>query len=99
MARHAIQRRYRARRSTMPDTVRRTSTTAAADHDWISSGVVKTSLGAFEFAGGYPTKEASRRLHDLRTLNRAVEVYLDQMPVVSWYYVWKGAAEWGAATP
>jgi hypothetical protein len=71
----------------------------AAEHDWIDTGVVDTSQGKFEFKGGYPTADASQRLHALRTLNRAVEVYLDQMPVVSWFHVWKGATEWGEAKP
>ncbi|WP_395334883.1 DUF1254 domain-containing protein [Novosphingobium sp. BL-8H] len=73
--------------------------TDALTHDWIDTGTVETSLGNFDFTGGYPSADASKRLRDLRTLNRAVEVYLDQMPVVSWYHVWKGVAEWGAAAP
>ena len=66
-------------------------------HNWIGTETVKTSLGSFAFVGGYPTPEASRQLHRLRTLNRAVEVFLDQMPVVSWHGVWRGAAEAGQA--
>jgi hypothetical protein len=30
------------------------------------------------------------------TVSRAIEVYLAQMPVVSWYAVWKGTATAGA---
>ncbi|MFL9585292.1 DUF1254 domain-containing protein [Stenotrophomonas sp. AB1(2024)] len=76
-----------------------TKSSDAQSHNWLDTGVLDTSLGKFEFTGGYPSASASQRLHALRTLNRAVEVYLDQMPVVSWFHVWKGAAEWGDAKP
>jgi hypothetical protein len=69
------------------------------NHGWTHTGTVKTSLGTFDFTGGYPSAKASRELLRLRTLNRAVEVFLDQMPAVSWYAVWKGAATAGKGVP
>jgi hypothetical protein len=86
----------------MTDILAGSTATAKSDavrHDWIDTGTIKTPLGNFDFRGGYPSAEASRRLLDLRILNRAVEVFLDQMPVVSWYHVWKGVAEFGEAKP
>jgi len=49
-------------------------------HGWITTGTVKTRFGEFEFKGGYPTTEsADARLEQLK-FNRAVEVYVTQMP-------------------
>jgi hypothetical protein len=73
----------------------RAEETMAEDHGWIDTDKVVTSLGTFEFNGGYPSEASAKRLQNLRTLNRAMELFLDQMLVVSWYHVWKGATEWG----
>ncbi|CAG9231464.1 conserved exported hypothetical protein [Paraburkholderia tropica] len=73
---------------------------AATDaHGWAGTGTLATPAGSFDFVGGYPTADAGRKLDDTLALNRAVEVYLAQMPAVSWYRVWKGTNEAGAATP
>ncbi|WP_395395071.1 DUF1254 domain-containing protein [Novosphingobium sp. BL-8A] len=80
----------------MPDTP---SAADAATHDWIDTGTIETPLGSFDFRGGYPTAETSKRLQDLRTLNRAVEVFLDQMPVVSWNAVWRAVRQFGDGVP
>src|SRR5688572_211955 len=72
---------------------------AAESHGWIGTETVKTRLGNFEFKGGYPTDDSAQRLADQRAYYRAVEVYLGQMPVVSMYNVWKGAADAGQGVP
>jgi hypothetical protein len=68
-------------------------------HAWIGTETVRTRLGSFDFKGGYPTKRASKELTDLLMLSRAVEVYLAQMPAVSWYRVWKAIKEAGNGAP
>ena len=68
------------------------SLNGANSHGWIGTETVITRLGNFEFKGGYPTEDVAERLADQRAHSRAVEVYLSQMPVVSMYHVWKGAA-------
>jgi hypothetical protein len=68
-------------------------------HGWIGSEIIQTRLGDFEFKGGFPTDEAARRLADVLVLNRAIEVYLAQMPAVSWFNVWRGISAAGSGTP
>ncbi len=72
---------------------------AVDEHGWAGTGTLATRYGSFDFRGGYPTADASRKLDDVLVLNRAVEVYLAQMPAVSWYRVWKGVAGAGQAVP
>ncbi|HEY4130888.1 MAG TPA: DUF1254 domain-containing protein [Gemmatimonadaceae bacterium] len=74
-------------------------TDAARAHGWIDSERLQTACGEVRFVGGYPTADGARRLLELRTLNRAIEVYLSQMPAASWYAVWRAIAEAGDATP
>ena len=76
-----------------------TGVSAAESHGWIGTETVMTRLGNFEFKGGYPTDDSAQRLADQRAYYRAVEVYLAQMPVVSMYNVWKGAANAGRGIP
>ncbi|HKD20910.1 MAG TPA: DUF1254 domain-containing protein [Rhizomicrobium sp.] len=68
-------------------------------HGWIGTENVESRLGCFEFRNGYPTFESANSLRDILTFNRAIEVYLAQMPAVSWYRVWKGVAEARDAAP
>lgn len=68
-------------------------------HGWVGTGTIETRLGSFAFRNGYPTEEAGRGLADLLTISRAVEVFLAQMPVVSWHWVWKGVAEAADSAP
>lgn len=75
-----------------------TVTHAVDHHAWIGTESVDTPFGEFEFVGGYPTAEAARKLFELRTLNRAVEVYTEQIPGVSNFQIRKGLAEFGART-
>ncbi len=51
-------------------------------HGWIGTETVKTRFGDFEFKNGYPTPAAADALLGQRTLNRAIEVYLTQIPAV-----------------
>ena len=52
-------------------------------HGWIGTETVKTRVGNFEFKNGYPTPEAANALLEQLTFNRAVEVFLTQIPAVS----------------
>lgn len=66
---------------------------------WFGTEPVATRLGTFDFKNSYPTPAAVPRLRDALLFNRAVEAYLVQMHGVSWYHVWKGVGEAGAAAP
>jgi hypothetical protein len=68
-------------------------------HAWIGTETIATRMGRFQFRNGYPAGDSAARLRDALFFNRAIEVYLAQMPAVSWYHVWKGVAEAGEATP
>lgn len=68
-------------------------------HGWAGTGSVHTRCGTFEFERGYPTVASARKLTELLTLNRAVEVFLSLMHGVSWYAVWRGVATAGQAVP
>jgi hypothetical protein len=68
-------------------------------HGWADNSPLKTPYGTFAFKGGYPSADTSKRVRDIVLLNRAVEVYVSQMPTVSWYAVWKGDAEAGDKQP
>ena len=72
---------------------------ATAGHGWFGSDTVKTRLGTFAFTNSYPAGDSAKQLREALVFNRAVEAYLVQMHGVSWYRVWKGIAEAGAAAP
>ncbi|QNK03649.1 DUF1254 domain-containing protein [Dyella telluris] len=72
---------------------------SANPHGWLDNDHIQTPYGALDFKGGYPTPETTTRLRDAVTLNRAIDVYMAQMPTVSWYAVWKGVAEAGSKQP
>jgi hypothetical protein len=72
---------------------------AIETHGWIDTETASTRLGSYEFKGGYPTEESARKLAEQLVHNRAVEVFLSQMPVVSWYHVWQGTARAGSGVP
>ena len=73
--------------------------TPASRFGWFGSETVTTRLGAFEFKNSYPTPAAAQQLREALVFNRAVEAFLVQMHGVSWFRVWKGTGEAGAATP
>jgi hypothetical protein len=52
-------------------------------HGWMGTETVETRFGKFEFKNGYPTPAAAEALLDQLEFNRAIEVYLTQMPAVS----------------
>ena len=68
-------------------------------HGWMAT-TVESRLGSFKFRNGYPTAEAVvDLLRDALFLGRAIDVYLAQMPAVSWFHVWKGVARQGSGLP
>ncbi len=71
--------------------------TANADpHGWISTETVKTRFGDFEFKNGYPTPAAAEALLDQLKFNRAIDVYLTQIPVVAVIETRRGIRDFGA---
>jgi hypothetical protein len=72
-----------------------TPATGPDSHDWIGSETVKTRFGNFEFNNGYPTAEATDKLYELRTFNRAVESYLRFVTIVSMFHMQKGLKDFG----
>jgi len=73
--------------------------TTGSDKGWFGTEQVRTRAGEFEFRNSYPVGDTSMRLRETLHFHRAVEIFLAQMHGVSWYHVWNGVAEWGAATP
>jgi len=69
---------------------------AADHHGWIGTETVKTRFGNFEFKNGYPTLAAAETLLDQLKLNRAIEVYLNQMPAVAIIESRRGVRDFGA---
>ncbi len=65
-------------------------------HGWIGTETVKTRFGDFEFRNGYPTQAAADALYDQLTFNRAIEVYLTQMPAVAIIESRHGVRDFGA---
>lgn len=70
----------------------------ADSHGWIGTETVKTRFGDFEFKNGYPTPTAADALLDQLKFNRAIEVYLTQMPVVSLAAEHRGLAAFGVGS-
>src|SRR4030095_7131124 len=65
-------------------------------HGWINTEMVKTRFGNFEFKKGYPTLESAEDRLDRLMFNRAIEVYLTQMPAVSIKETRRGLRKFGA---
>jgi len=57
---------------------------------------VQTSIGSLEFFDGVPTGKTTESVYDYIDRARAVEVFLNAMPVVSMHQVIKGQADAGA---
>jgi hypothetical protein len=74
-------------------------TTVQKPHGWLDTEIVRTRLGELEFKGGYPTAGTASSLIDAHVFSRAIDVFLEQMPAVSWFNVWKGIASAGPASP
>ena len=69
------------------------------NHGWLSTETVKTRFGDFEFKNGYPTPAAADALLDQLKLNRAIEVYLAQIPTVAIIAEHRGLGDFGASRP
>ena len=72
------------------------STSSSDSHGWIGTETVTTPFGNFEFKNGYPTPAAANALLDQLTFNRAVEVYLTQIPAVAIIESRRGIRDFGA---
>ena len=79
--------------------VGQTSPQVADPHGWLGTETVKTKFGDFEFKNGYPTPAAADALLDQLKLNRAIEVYLTQIPTVAIFAEHLGLADFGAKRP
>ena len=64
-------------------------------HGWIATEKVKTRFGTFEFKNGYPSAVAADALLEQLKFNRALEVFLTQMPAVSMFAEHRGLEEFG----
>jgi len=64
-------------------------------HGWIGTETINTRFGDFEFKNGYPTAEATDKLYELLTFNRAVESYLHFVTIMSMFYMQKGLNAFG----
>ncbi|HEY1237313.1 MAG TPA: DUF1254 domain-containing protein [Solirubrobacterales bacterium] len=71
-------------------------TQKADRHGWLGTEVLKTRFGDFAFENGYPTREAADALLDQLVLNRAIEVFLTQIPRVAVIETRRGFREFGA---
>jgi hypothetical protein len=72
---------------------------AADPHGWIGTETVKTRFGNFEFKNSYPTPSSADALLDQLKFNRAVEVYLTQIPAVAVIETRRGFRDFGAKKP
>ena len=70
--------------------------TTSDPHGWIGTETVKTRFGNFEFKNGYPAQTSSDALLDQLKFNRAIEVYLAQMPAVAIIESRRGVRDFGA---
>jgi hypothetical protein len=83
----------------MPSPLLRMRPRADVSHGWLGTETVKR-VGTFAFHNSYPANDdVAQQLRDALVFNRAVELFLTHMPLVSWFHVWKGIADAGARTP
>ncbi len=76
------------------------SANAQADnHGWLNNETFQSRYGTFEFKNGYPVGDTAARLLDTQKLNRAVEVYTNQMMRVSEIALREGMRAFGSRTP
>jgi hypothetical protein len=69
---------------------------SADRHGWINTETVKTRFGNFDFKNGYPTQASADALLDQLKINRAIEVYLTQIPAVGIMESRRGVRRFGA---
>ena len=79
----------------LPWTHRNAQAQTRDKHGWIGTETVNTRFGDFEFKNGYPTSEATDKLYEFRTFNRAVESYLHFVTIMSMFYMQKGLNDFG----
>src|SRR5262245_53180484 len=80
----------------MPQLQSQSQPQSATDaHGWINNETVRTRFGDFEFRNGYPTRESAEALHDQLKFNRAIEVYLTQIPAVAVMETRRGIRRFG----
>ena len=65
-------------------------------YGWLGSETVKTRFGDFEFKNGYPTVASADALLDQLKFNRAIEVYLMQIPTIGVAAQHRGLVDFGA---
>ncbi len=80
----------------MADTVKPQTGKRDDSHGWLCTETLKTPFGDFEFKNGYPTPASAQALLDQLKFNRAIEVYLTQVPALGVYESRRGAREFGA---
>lgn len=66
---------------------------------FIENETISTVVGDFEFAKGFPTPETSKKLFDIRTTYRVMEVIQQNTFAASLYAMRKGYADFGAPKP
>lgn len=54
---------------------------------------VETRVGDFEYVGGYPTEATIRKAYDQLDIQRAAQVYLEFMPLLSQQAIFRSAAQ------
>ena len=69
---------------------------AGDPNGWIGNETVKSRVGDFEFKNGYPAAAAAGALREQLNFNRAIEVYLQQIPPIGIAAEHRGLAEFGA---
>jgi len=69
---------------------------SADPHGWLGTETLETRFGDFDFKGGYPTPETADALRNQLEFNRAVELYLTQMPAVAIIEQREGMRDFGA---
>lgn len=77
-------------------TKKNASTSRSDLHGWIGTEIVKTRFGEFEFKNGYPTPDAAEALLEQLKFNRAIDVYLTQIPAIGIAAEHAGLADFGA---
>ena len=71
---------------------------SADSHGWLRTETIKTRFGDFDFKGGYPTPQSAEALREQLMFNRAVEVYLTQIPSVAIFESINGFKKFGATS-
>src|SRR5436190_1036889 len=68
-------------------------------HGWLGTETINTRFGIFEFKNRYPIAASADALLDQLKFNRAIEVYLTQIPPIGVAAEHRGLADFGAKRP